>query len=50
MFLRVAYSSYDLDWIAALIVVLTVVLIASRRVPIIAALGFGAVIGIVGYR
>jgi chromate transporter len=50
VFLRVAYSSYGLDWLGAGIIVLTVALIASRRVPIIAVLGLGAGIGIAGYR
>jgi hypothetical protein len=50
VFLRVAYNSYGLDWLGVGIVVLTVALIASRRVPIIAALALGAGIGIAGYR
>ena len=50
VFLRVAYSSYGLDWLGAGIVVLTLGLIASRRVPIIAALALGAGIGVAGYR
>lgn len=50
VFLRVADSSYGLDSPAVVIVVLTVALIASRRVPIIAALAVGVAIGIVGYR
>lgn len=50
VFLRVAYSSYGLDWLGVGIVVLTLALIASRRVPIIAALALGAAIGVAGYR
>jgi chromate transporter len=50
VFLRVAYSSYGLDWLGAGIIVLTVALIASRRVPIIAVLTLGAAIGVAGYR
>ena len=50
VFLRVAYSSYGIDWLGVGIVILSVVLIASRRVPVIVALAIGAGIGIVGYR
>lgn len=50
VFLRVAYSSYGFDWLGVAIWVAAVVLIASRRLPIVAVLGLGAAIGVVGYR
>lgn len=50
IFFRVALSSYGIDWLALGIVALTVVLIASGRVPVIVALALGAGIGVAGYR
>ena len=50
VFLRVAYSSYGLDWLGVGIVVITVALIATRRGPIIAVLALGAGIVVAGYR
>ena len=50
IFLRVAAGSFGIEWKGLLILVLTVALIASRRVPIIVALALGAGIGVAAYR
>ena len=50
IFIRVAYGSFGFDWLGVVIAALTIGLIATRRVPIIAALALGAAIGVAGYR
>ena len=50
IFIRVAYGSFGLDWLGAVIVAITIGLIATGRVPVIAALALGAAIGVAGYR